>query len=83
MAKSFKWTIEELTEIEEINKVCNTTNTALNFLNDTDWKVTRHRDQQAQGIETSLSELDYQQLLKERQKARENVIRGEKYDINQ
>lgn len=74
-----KYSSEELQELAEINQVVTTTNTALNFLNDTDWKVTRHRDQQAQGIETSLTEEEYQQLLVDRQKARDSVIRGEKY----
>uniref|UniRef100_UPI004028DF9D hypothetical protein n=1 Tax=Candidatus Stercorousia sp. TaxID=3048886 RepID=UPI004028DF9D len=74
-----KYSSEELQELAEINKVVTTTNTALNFLNDTDWKVTRHRDQQAQGIETSLTEEEYQQLLVDRQNARDSVIRGEKY----
>lgn len=74
-----KYSSEELQELAEINQVVTTTNTALNFLNDTDWKVTRHRDQQAQGIETSLTEEEYQQLLVDRQNARDSVIRGEKY----
>ncbi len=74
-----KYSSEELQELAEINQVVTTTNTALNFLNDTDWKVTRHRDQQAQGIETSLTEEEYQQLLVDRQSARDSVIRGEKY----
>lgn len=74
-----KRTEDELSELNEINSVVTTTNTALNFLNDTDWKVTRHRDQQAQGIETSLTEEEYQQLLVDRQNARDSVIRGEKY----
>ena len=74
-----KYSSEELQELAEINQVVTTTNTALNFLNDTDWKVTRHRDQQTQGIETSLTEEEYQQLLVDRQNARDSVIRGEKY----
>lgn len=74
-----KYSSKELQELAEINQVVTTTNTALNFLNDTDWKVTRHRDQQAQGIETSLTEEEYQQLLVDRQNARDSVIRGEKY----
>lgn len=70
---------DELSELNEINSVLITTNTALNFLNDTDWKVTRHRDQIAQGIQTSLTDEEYQQLLVDRQNARDSVIRGEKY----
>lgn len=74
-----KYSSEELIELEEITSVVTTTNTALNFLNDTDWKVTRHRDQIAQGIQTSLTDDEYQQLLVDRQTARDSVIRGEKY----
>lgn len=74
-----KYSSEEIKEFEEINKVVTTTNQALSFLNDTDWKVTRHRDQQAQGIETSLTDEEYNQLLVDRQNARDSVIRGEKY----
>lgn len=74
-----KRTDDELLELNEINSVVTKTNTALNFLNDTDWKVTRHRDQIAQGIQTSLTDEEYQQLLIDRQNARDSVIRGEKY----
>jgi hypothetical protein len=44
------------------------------FLNETDWQVIRHRDQLALGIETSLSEEKYLDLLQNRQNAREKVI---------
>ncbi len=44
------------------------------FLNDTDWQVIRHRDQLALGIETSLSEEEYLELLQNRQNARKKVI---------
>ena len=37
-----------------------------NKLSSTDYKVIRHRDQQALKVETSLSEVEYQTLLKER-----------------
>ena len=40
---------------------------ALKSLNNTDWKVTRHRDQLALGIDTSLSDEEYQTLLTNRQ----------------
>ena len=46
---------------------------ALKFLNDTDWKVRRHIDQIALGIETSLTGQMYTELLQERQAARERV----------
>ena len=44
------------------------------FLIDTDWQVIRHRDQLALGVETSLSEEKYLDLLQNRQNAREKVI---------
>ncbi|MCG8336758.1 MAG: hypothetical protein MJE63_19810 [Proteobacteria bacterium] len=47
------------------------------FLRGTDWKVTRHRDQLDMGIETSLSDDEYKQLLQERQLARGKVIKPE------
>jgi hypothetical protein len=47
------------------------------FLTDSDWKVIRHRDQLALGIETSLSEEEYLALLQERQNAREKVINND------
>src|SRR5574344_998136 len=44
---------------------------------ESDWKVIRHRDQLALGIETSLSEEEYLALLQERQNARERVINND------
>jgi len=46
---------------------------ARKFLADTDWQVIRHRDQLAAGETTSLSDAEYQQLLTDRQVARESV----------
>jgi hypothetical protein len=43
------------------------------FLAETDWKVLRHRDQIEMGIETSLSEAEFSQLLTERQTARDSI----------
>jgi hypothetical protein len=43
------------------------------FLKETDWQVTRHRDQLDLGISTSLTEVEYQTLLQERQQARAAV----------
>lgn len=40
----------------------------------TDWMVTRHRDQQALGITTSLSEEEYQDLLLIRQTLRDEHL---------
>ena len=39
----------------------------------TDWKVTKHRDQLALGVPTSLSDEEYQTLLAERQSWREKA----------
>lgn len=74
-----KYTDEELKEQQEIKQVVQITNQSLQFLDDTDWKVTRHRDQLALGIETSLTNEEYLNLLTQRQEARDLVIRGEKY----
>lgn len=45
----------------------------LAFLRNTDWKVTRHRDQKDAGTSTSLSEQDFQTLLVQRQVARDSI----------
>ena len=47
---------------------------ARTFLNDTDWLVIRHRDQQELGIEKSLSDDEYLALLEKRQEARQKVV---------
>lgn len=46
---------------------------AYRLLDSTDWKVIRHRDQLAAGVATTLSEQEYNQLLSERQAARELI----------
>ena len=43
---------------------------ARDFLNNTDWKVIRHREQLELGIETSLSAEEYLSLIIERQNKR-------------
>lgn len=43
------------------------------FLNETDWKIIRHKEQQDLGIETSLTENEYLNLIKERQNRR-NIL---------
>lgn len=45
------------------------------FLNSTDWKILRHRDQQDMGIATSLSGEEFQELLRQRQMARNSIVR--------
>lgn len=47
---------------------------ATKFLNNSDWKVIRHMDQLALGVETSLTTDEYLVLLQERQEARKKVI---------
>lgn len=43
------------------------------YLNRTDWMVTRHRDQLELGVDTSLTQDEYNDLLTERQLARTKV----------
>jgi hypothetical protein len=45
------------------------------FLDSSDWKVLRHRDQQDMGLATSLSGEEFQELLQQRQMAREAIIK--------
>lgn len=42
-------------------------------LNSTDWQILRHKEQVDLGIETTLSEEEYLQLITKRQEAREKV----------
>lgn len=43
---------------------------AQEFLNNTDWKIIRHKEQQDLGIETSLSDEEYLELIAQRQERR-------------
>lgn len=43
------------------------------FLNNSDWKILRHMEQVAKSLPTSLSDEEYQNLLEERQNARERI----------
>lgn len=45
------------------------------FLDSSDWKVLRHRDQQDMGLATSLTGEEFQTLLQQRQMAREAIIK--------
>lgn len=47
---------------------------ARSYLVQTDWLVIRHRDQVDLGLETSLSDDEYRELLEKRQTAREKVV---------
>lgn len=46
---------------------------ALQFLNETDWQIIRHKEEQDLGLETSLSDEGYQELITKRQEARRKV----------
>jgi hypothetical protein len=46
----------------------------LAFLDETDWLVTRHRDQVALGCECSLTNEEFEKLLNDRQVARESIV---------
>lgn len=48
---------------------------AQSFLDSTDWKVIRHRDQQELGIATSMTAEEFQDLLQQRQMARNAIVR--------
>lgn len=48
---------------------------AQKFLDGSDWKVLRHRDQQELGLATSLSSEEFQELLRQRQMAREAIVK--------
>lgn len=62
--------VSEITEKEHLEQK---RAQALNFLNETDKLVIRHRDQLELGISTKLSAEEYAQLLKDRQTARDNI----------
>jgi len=57
-----------------VTELLETNEEARNYLNDTDWLVIRHRDQAALNQETSLTEVQYLDLLTKRQAARERVV---------
>lgn len=44
----------------------------LDYLKKTDWKIMRHRDQLELGVDTSITQEDYIQLLQLRQKWRDD-----------
>lgn len=46
---------------------------AIEFLNNTDWLIIRHRDQVELGLETSLTEIEYKSLLEKRQAKRDLI----------
>lgn len=60
-----EWIIDADKYFSELDK-----SDAEEFLKDTDWKILRHKEQQELGIETSLSEEEYINLIIERQERR-------------
>jgi len=69
---SVEYEIEDLTNKvnqEKINKE------ALQFLNDSDWKILRHKDQLDLGVETSLTAEEFTALIQERQNARLRIVK--------
>lgn len=67
------YTYEILDITDEVNQEL-ANKEALSFLEGSDWKILRHKDQQDLGIATSLTAQEYQDLLQERQMAREAII---------
>ena len=61
----------------EVNIAESVSKEALEFLNATDWKVVRHRDQIDLNITPSLTNEEYITLLEQRQKAREEVLNND------
>lgn len=59
-------------ELEKTQSELNTE--ALLFLSESDWQVVRHRDQLDSGTETSLTQVEYENILILRQQARESVV---------
>lgn len=72
LPQTFEVIIEDITAQAEQEKI---NEEALKFLANSDWKVIRHRDQQDLGIATSLTGEEFQDLLQERQMARNAILR--------
>jgi hypothetical protein len=49
---------------------------SLEFLNSTDWQIIRHKEEQDLGLETSLSDEEYLELITKRNKMRGKVNNG-------
>ena len=60
-----EWVFDADTYLSAVEK-----SEAEEFLKNTDWKILRHQEQQALGMETSLSENEYFDLITERQERR-------------
>jgi len=61
-----EWVLNADKFIAEVDKT-----EAQEFLNNTDWKVIRHKEQEDLGIKTSLTSQEYLELIKLRQVKRE------------
>lgn len=71
LPKTFEVIIEDITaqvEQEKINEE------ARSFLSSTDWKIIRHQDQVALGVQPSLTNEEFMALLSERQLQRQRVV---------
>lgn len=64
----------EIVDISEELEQLENNKQSIALLANTDWKVLRHRDQIELGITPSLSDVEYQELLLERQAARNSII---------
>lgn len=69
----FSFEVEYIDDTEELAREAANVE-AMTFLQSTDWKILRHRDQQDLGLPTSLGADEFQELLRQRQMAREAII---------
>lgn len=60
-----EWVLDADTYLAEMDK-----SEAAEFLKNSDWKIMRHKEQQELGVETSLTEEEYLDLIIERQERR-------------
>lgn len=65
----------EFEDVSDLVAQSQTNIDSLAFLAQTDWKVMRHRDQLDAGVPTSMTNEEFQDLLVERQAARDSVVR--------
>jgi hypothetical protein len=60
--------------LSEAELQAQTNQDAQQYLDNSDWMVLRHRDQQELGIATSLTAEEFQDLLQQRQLARTRIV---------
>lgn len=73
----YKFENEKIVLCEDLNKLTRARKSNREykaFLDTTDWMVQRHRDQKDLGIETSLTNEEFSELLQKRQEAREAIV---------